>query len=100
MNGAPRKRSRLERQHAMRGFIGHQYPPVRIGSDDRGRAAFDQHFQLFFGIAARIPLPFNLVEVLDDDLAVPVYLVDEEADAEEGDKIEDVARHSCSEVPD
>src|SRR5260370_554576 len=84
----------------MRRFVGHEHASIRVGGNDSGWTALYQHFQLFFGLAARISLSLNLMKMLDDDLAVPVHLVNEESHAEKGGKIKDIAGHSYSEVPD
>src|SRR5258708_40241491 len=84
----------------MRRFVGHEHASIRVGGDDSGRTALYQHFQLFFGLAARIPLSLNLMKMLDDYLAVPVHFVNEESHAEKSGKIKDIAGHSYSEVPD
>src|SRR5271156_2151741 len=84
----------------MRCFVGHKHRSLRIGGDDSGGTALDQNFQLFFCLTAGIPLPLDLVEMFDYDLAVAAYFVNEEPYAEESRKIEDIAGHAYSEAPD
>src|SRR5271163_2905685 len=82
MNRAPRESIRLERENAMRGFIRLEHAPVGVGRDYGRGTALDKHFQLFFGLATSIALPFDLMKMLQYYLAVLVDLVNEQSHAE------------------
>jgi hypothetical protein len=55
---------------------------------------------LFFRLTAGVSLPLNFVKMFDDYLAVAGYFENEQSYAEEGRKIEDIARHPYSDAPD
>src|ERR1019366_9178670 len=68
----------------MRGLIGGQDAAVRIGCQDSDWTAFDQYPQLLFGVATRIALAFELVNVFLCYAAVPVHLANKEPCSSKG----------------
>jgi len=72
----------------MRGLVCGQYRAVRIGRDDGNWTALDQYSQLFFGIATRITLAFDLMKVFLCYAAIPAHFANKEARSSKGGKIE------------
>jgi hypothetical protein len=100
MDRSAQQRRHLYSEHPVCCLIRHQHAAARIRGDDRSRAAFNQRRQLLLRLQPRIPLGFDLVELLLDDVSTPVCLVNEHPDRKEGHTIKNVAGEPGAQAPD
>lgn len=89
----------MEFEHAVCGFVGHEDAAVGVCRDDGCWTALDEGVKLLLGLEASFALAFDFAQLPDDDLAVAVGFVDEHADGEEGEEVEDIAGKTGAEGP-
>ncbi len=54
----------------MSGLVGLEDVSSRVGGDDGRRTALNQNLQLLLGLAPCLALPFDFVDMAEDNLAV------------------------------
>ncbi len=94
-----RQSIRAKGQEAMGGLVCLQNGSGGVGGDDGGGTAFDQHLELLLGLSSRLALPFDLVQMAEDDLTVLAHLINKQSDTEERREVENVARRFRRRVP-
>lgn len=100
LNGLSGEGCGREREEAVGGVVGEQDGAVGVGGEDGYGTAIDEDVQLLFGVAAGDDFVFDIGEMERGTLAAEDSFADVEAEAAEGEEVEEVAWDADLGVPD